>query len=319
MDTFWRCVVNAWITLVLLLSFDPGDASVWDRWWSYEGINGPAFWGRANPDWKLCQFGRLQSPINIEPSRLLYDPNLKMLRIDAAMVAGLLLNTGHDITLEIKSEGLNHLNVTDGPLSYTYRLAEIKFHMATNDSLGSEHRVSGRSFPGEMHIIAYNSDLYRNVTEARRSVKGLVIIAVFIEIGKEVHRQFFVVSRQLKWLRFKGSMRQVGPVPLNEILPKTAEYVTYEGSLTQPGCYESVTWIIMNKPLIVGRDQFTDLRFFFNGKRNLPGLSLEVNSRPLMPLNQRVVRTNINSHKQLSICSMKKDTQYQVNLKYKST
>ncbi|CAG5126882.1 unnamed protein product, partial [Candidula unifasciata] len=290
------------------------DASVWDRWWSYEGINGPSFWGRANPDWKLCQFGRQQSPINIEPSRLLYDPNLKAVRIDDAMVAGLLLNTGHDITLEVKGDGLTLLNISEGPLSYTYRLAEIKFHLSTNDSLGSEHRVSGRPFPGEMHIIAYNSDLYKNVSEARRSVKGLAIIAVFVEIRPEVHKEFFVISRQLRWLRFKGSMRQVSQVSLPDILPKTEEYMTYEGSLTQPGCHESVTWIIMNKPLIVGIDQFTDLRLFFNGKRNLPGVLLEINSRPLMSLNQRVIRTNINSHKKLSICSMERDTKYQGQL-----
>ena len=36
---------------------------------------------------------------------------------------------------------------------------------------------------------------------------------------------------------------------LYKLLPATSDYMTYEGSMTQPGCQETVTWIIMNKPL----------------------------------------------------------------------
>jgi len=34
-----------------------------------------------------------------------------------------------------------------------------------------------------------------------------------------------------------------------KLLPATSDYITYDGSMTQPGCQETVTWIIMNKPL----------------------------------------------------------------------
>jgi len=43
---------------------------------------GPAFWGLINPEWSMCNRGRRQSPINIEPSQLLFDPNLRPLHID---------------------------------------------------------------------------------------------------------------------------------------------------------------------------------------------------------------------------------------------
>ncbi|KAK7072320.1 Carbonic anhydrase-related protein 10 [Halocaridina rubra] len=42
----------------------------------------PDFWGLINPEWSLCSKGRRQSPIDIDPARLLYDPNLRELRID---------------------------------------------------------------------------------------------------------------------------------------------------------------------------------------------------------------------------------------------
>lgn len=34
-----------------------------------------------------------------------------------------------------------------------------------------------------------------------------------------------------------------------------AHYVTYEGSMTAPGCQETVTWIVLNKPLFITRQQ----------------------------------------------------------------
>jgi hypothetical protein len=35
------------------------------------------------------------------------------------------------------------------------------------------------------------------------------------------------------------------------LLPQTAHFVTYDGSLTYPGCHETVTWIVMNKPIFI--------------------------------------------------------------------
>lgn len=43
---------------------------------------GPAFWGLINPQWNMCSKGRRQSPIDIEPDKLLFDPYLRPLHID---------------------------------------------------------------------------------------------------------------------------------------------------------------------------------------------------------------------------------------------
>lgn len=50
-------------------------------------VPGPAFWGLINPEWSLCNKGRRQSPVNLEPQRLLYDPNLRPLHIDKHRVS----------------------------------------------------------------------------------------------------------------------------------------------------------------------------------------------------------------------------------------
>ena len=48
---------------------------------------GPDFWGRLNPKWSLCSRGRRQSPIDINPQLLLFDPNLKPLTIHGDYVS----------------------------------------------------------------------------------------------------------------------------------------------------------------------------------------------------------------------------------------
>ena len=42
---------------------------------------GSEYWGLLNPEWSMCSKGRHQSPIDIDPRSLLFDPNLKNFHI----------------------------------------------------------------------------------------------------------------------------------------------------------------------------------------------------------------------------------------------
>jgi carbonic anhydrase len=48
-----------------------------------------------------------------------------------------------------------------------------------------------------------------------------------------------------------GKQAHIRHLSINGLLPPTEHYMTYEGSLTQPGCQETVTWIIINKPIYI--------------------------------------------------------------------
>ena len=64
---------------------------------------------------------------------------------------------------------------------------------------------------------------------------------------------------------FSGACTNIEGVPIEGLIPKTDHYMTYSGSLTQPGCQETVTWIIYNKPLYLSRNQvchFSQFGFF---------------------------------------------------------
>uniref|UniRef100_T1GZC6 Alpha-carbonic anhydrase domain-containing protein n=1 Tax=Megaselia scalaris TaxID=36166 RepID=T1GZC6_MEGSC len=128
----------------------------WEDWWTYDGISGPAFWGLINPEWSLCNKGRRQSPVNLEPQRLLYDPNLRPLHVDKHRISGLIANTGHSIIFTAGNETVANydgmqmpVNITGGPLSYRYCFHEIHIHYGLHDSFGSEHTVEGYNFPAE--------------------------------------------------------------------------------------------------------------------------------------------------------------------------
>lgn len=80
---------------------------------------------------------------------------------------------------------------------------------------------------------------------------------------------------------------------IEKLLPSTEEYMTYSGSLSQPGCVESVRWIVMNKALQVSKQQLYLLRKLMQGDQDNPKAPLWNNRRPRQPLNNRVVYTNI--------------------------
>lgn len=55
--------------------------------------------------------------------------------------------------------------------------------------------------------------------------------------------------------RVSGQEAPLKYLSLRDLMPDTQYYMTYEGSTTMPGCYETVTWIIMNKPIYVTKQQ----------------------------------------------------------------
>lgn len=47
---------------------------------------------------------------------------------------------------------------------------------------------------------------------------------------------------------------------IGDLYPDTTRYITYEGSITVPPCYETSTWILINKPVYVTQMQVPEWR-----------------------------------------------------------
>ncbi|XP_026468372.1 carbonic anhydrase-related protein 10-like isoform X2 [Ctenocephalides felis] len=288
------------LAICLLLTKDVNAVS-WEEWWTYDGISGPAFWGLINPEWSLCNKGRRQSPVNLEPDKLLFDPNLRPLHIDKHRISGSILNTGHSVIFSADNEsnpggiggGAPHVNLTGGPLSYRYRFQEIHIHYGLHDQFGSEHSVGGYSFPAEIQIYGYNSQLYTNFTEALSRAQGIVGVSLLLQLGDLSNPELRILTEQLDKIQFGGDEAPVRRLSIRGLLPDTEQYMTYEGSTTAPACHETVTWIVINKPIYITKQQLHGLRRLMQGGPEHPKAPLGNNYRPPQPLWHRPVRTNI--------------------------
>jgi len=63
------------------------------------------------------------------------------------------------------------------------------------------------------------------------------------------------------------------------LLPKSKKYTTYSGSLTTPPCSEGVTWLVLNEPVEMSKDQIEAF-----------GAIIHANNRPIQPLNRRPLK-----------------------------
>ena len=65
----------------------------------------------------------------------------------------MLLNRGQSVVFRL-SPGQG-VNLTGGPLVYAYRFEELFLHFGSSDEQGSEHRINGHAFPGEVIINSF--------------------------------------------------------------------------------------------------------------------------------------------------------------------
>lgn len=59
----------------------------------------------------------------------------------------------------IDKDTKQHVNISGGPLAYRYQFEEIYIHYGIENSQGSEHKIHGYHFPGEVSVIGFDSNL----------------------------------------------------------------------------------------------------------------------------------------------------------------
>lgn len=126
----------------------------------------------------------------------------------------------------------------------------------------------------QVQIYAYNSELYENATEARSRAYGIAAVSMFVKVAnaKEAlpktgqhflkesnlskpNLELKMLTDQLQHIIYKGDSVVLKALSVHELLPNTSALITYEGSLTAPGCEETATWILLNRPLYVSSQQ----------------------------------------------------------------
>ncbi|XP_022098900.1 carbonic anhydrase-related protein 10-like [Acanthaster planci] len=290
------CLFPALLLILTILSECAGQSGLgwWDIW-QYDGLQGPQYWGKSHSAWLMCSEGKLQSPIDLSAERLLYDPDLQRFEVEAPLrTSGVIQNTGRRVVFSL-DRSTPVVRIYSGPLNYRYNLHEIELKFGDDDSHGSEHTVNGKAFPVEVQLTFYN-ERYGSYDKAEESVQGLVKLGIFVLPWNETSRGLSKLTAidVVKDIVYRGDEVNVTNFNVKQLLPRTFEYLTYEGSLTIPGCFETVTWIIMNKPLRISRYQLNSLRELVRDYKDDETFRPFQNTfRPLQPLGRRAIRTNV--------------------------
>jgi carbonic anhydrase len=206
---------------------------------AYFGAAGPLFWDELSPDWSSCGDGKIQSPVDF---RSPYPLQSRALSIDYGHTTGEIFNNGH--TIEVETEGSNTLTLGGVP----YGLVQFHFHSV------SEHRVDGRGFDMELHLVHASLD------------GSNAVIGVLLKRGSSSGSLAPIFQNLPDDVNIKHSLD--APFNPKNFLPKSDAHFRYIGSLTTPPCTEGVRWIVMNEPVTVSDEdmaQFNE-RIHFNAR-----------------------------------------------------
>jgi carbonic anhydrase len=222
--------------------------------WSYEGQSGPAHWGTLQPDFKVCELGLEQTPIDLTGAIRSDSPG--KVEVDYRPLPLRVLNNGH--TIQVNAEA-GSACIIDG---VRYELVQFHFHHP------SEHLLSGKPFDLEAHFV-------------HRSASGaLAVLGTFVKPGEAnaaLQPIWEVMPQQEAPEKNFG-----GAIDAAALLPAERTYFRYMGSLTTPPCSEGLTWTVFRDPIEASPEQI----------RRFAGL-FPNNARPVQGRNRRyLIETN---------------------------
>ncbi|XP_060077428.1 uncharacterized protein LOC132556981 [Ylistrum balloti] len=253
--------------------------------WSYEGSTGPGNWGDVS---EICDRNS-QSPIDI-PDQVYYNPELggfNFNNYDITTYFTLRLhNNGHGATVDIAS-GTRSVTVSGGGLNGIYKAAQFHFHWGSDDNQGSEHTVNGRKYPMELHIVHYNTK-YENISVAIDKPDGLAVLGAFFEISSADNPDYSPIVGGLSEIPDYKDEKALQSFDLMKLLPASTtlgHFYRYQGSLTTPNCYESVTWTVFEATVPISGHQLEQFRTLKDNQNK----TTVNNYRPVQPLNGRKV------------------------------
>jgi carbonic anhydrase len=195
------------------------DAAQHPLHWSYEGEEGPEHWGTLSPDFKVCDLGLQQSPVDLAHS---LRAELRDIPIGWASGQYTIVNNGH--TIQVNCAGSGSIELGGRP----FDLLQFHFHHP------SEHKLEGQAFDMECHFVHKSAQ------------HGLAVLGVLIKPGA-ANAAFQPVFDALP--TDPGHEVPLAGVDLKAMLPAGRGYFRYMGSLTTPPCGEVVTWTIFKDPV----------------------------------------------------------------------
>ncbi|VDI71615.1 carbonic anhydrase, partial [Mytilus galloprovincialis] len=213
--------------------------------WGYQDGIPPSQWPI---EYRTCG-GRRQSPVHIEMKDDVLNQQLGAFDLNDINVINnirlTLKNNGH--TVEVDVEGRNNLLVTGGGLPGPFMVKQFHFHWGSADNRGSEHDISGRYFPMEMHVVTYSAR-FKMFEEAKNSTDGLAVLAFLFDINefRRLGDRYFRRFRTLS-----DNFRPTQPISGRYVYTNHPRGLQYrrEGSFPRQPLLEEVSGRVSRQPM----------------------------------------------------------------------
>lgn len=215
--------------------------------WGYSGEGAPERWGQLSPDFRVCELGLEQTPIDLRGT---VKAEIGGLELGYRAMPLRVLNNGHTIQVNCESGSAVRIN------GKSYDLLQFHFHHP------SEHLLAGKGFDLECHFV-------------HRDASGnLAVVGVFVRPGAANA----AIEPIWQAMPDKEGPERAGDVAIEPaaLLPRGREYFRYSGSLTTPPCSEGVLWTVFKDPIEASPEQIRRFAQLF-----------PVNARPVQPLHRR--------------------------------
>ncbi|XP_035824520.1 carbonic anhydrase [Aplysia californica] len=234
--------------------------------------------------------GSKQSPIDIDPTTVYLDKSINtftMSGYDSAQGVNMQLkNNGHTVQVDITA---GDIRMSGGGLPGEFKAAQFHFHWGSDSTKGSEHLIDSAAYPMEVHIVHHHIQ-YPTLTDAVAQSDGLAVLGTMFEISKEDNPALDPIISKLTDISDPKTSTSMDTVRLDTFLPADiTEFYRYSGSLTTPGCYESVTWTVFRKSIPISEAQLAKFRALLSADKNAAGTYTKMvnNYRPTMNRNNR--------------------------------
>lgn len=258
--------------------------------WNY-GDQGPATW-LSNPDFPSCRKNR-QSPIDIQIPNTVHENDLTPFNRELfdMPVKATLYNNGH--TVGINFNGWT-IPAGQGNFTDSYKVVNFHMHWGTWGYGGSEHTFNGEASFAELHFVHFNTK-YGSISKAIKKPDGLAVLSVMVLAQSNVDNPAFqqlINPIHNADVMYKGMETKLNSINFGNLFPSSiSQYYRYLGSLTTPGCFESVTWTVFNDAIMISQRQAYQLSngMFEQEEQAENNHLIQLNFRPARPLNGRKV------------------------------
>lgn len=96
----------------------------------------------------------------------------------------------------MKIESAKMPTLFGGPLNGIYKFEQLHYHWGANDSVGSEDKIDGKSFPLELHMVFFKEE-YGNAADAMNYFDGLCVLACIFEVNETGMDPLFYYIKKL--------------------------------------------------------------------------------------------------------------------------